>query len=54
MPCGQYFLTLCIVHISMSELSGFADVGRVKDHGSWDIIDKSGNLARATFELDRS
>jgi hypothetical protein len=27
-------------------------VGRVKDRGSWTIIDRSGNLARATFELD--
>ena len=27
-------------------------MGHVKDHGSWIIIDRSGNLARATFELD--
>ena len=27
-------------------------VGRVKDRGTWTIIDRSGNLARATFELD--
>ena len=27
-------------------------VGRVKDRGVWTIIDRSGNLARATFELD--
>ena len=27
-------------------------VGRVKDRGSWTIIDRSGNLAQATFELD--
>jgi len=27
-------------------------VGRVKDRGSWAIIDRSGSLARATFELD--
>jgi hypothetical protein len=27
-------------------------VGRVRDCGSWIIIDRSGNLARATFELD--
>ena len=25
MPCDQYLVTLCIVYISMSELSGFAD-----------------------------
>ena len=27
-------------------------VGRVKDCGFWTIVDRSGNLARATFELD--
>ena len=27
-------------------------VGRVKDRGFWTIIDRSGNLARATFNLD--
>ena len=27
-------------------------VGRIKDRGSWTIIDRSGKLARATFELD--
>jgi hypothetical protein len=27
-------------------------VGRIRDRGSWAIIDRSGNLARATFELD--
>lgn len=27
-------------------------VGRIKDRGSWTIIDRSGKLARASFELD--
>jgi hypothetical protein len=27
-------------------------VGRIQDRGSWAIIDRSGNLARATFDLD--
>jgi len=27
-------------------------VGRIKDRGSWTIIDRSGDLARATFVLD--
>ena len=29
LPCSQNFVRLCIVHLSMSELSGFADGGRV-------------------------